>query len=282
VDHGLIDTYVESMRRSLRWRRDVDDVIDEIEDHLRERVGRLVASGVAPGEAQRQTLARFGDLATVSRSFAQAPTGGLAVPTRATRTAGLVGLGASVAWVAAIVGGAAGGHTELLTAWTLERYQIWLVLLVVAAGLTTVTVAGVLLRAGRLRRPAGVVAVVVGALVTAALAQLAWAVTGIMVLFGFALLVGFRGDAGTADRFVRPMRALGGAWLLGIVAVYLGDEVYQVGPVNTYGDHALAWLLPFCACAATSALTLALVGVRLSTERPADLDGAPSTPIGAS
>ena len=278
MEHDLIDAYIEALRRTLRWRTDIADVADEVADHLKENVARLVASGVAPDEAQRRTLACFGDLGLVARSFAQAPTGDLAAPTRATRTAGAAALGASLAWAAAVVAGAAGGHTELLTAWTLSRYEAWAALLAVAAGLTTLTAAGVLVRTGRLRRPTGVVAVVAGAVVTSTMGQLAWAVTVVMTLFGVAVLVAFRGDAGPADRFVRPMRVLGAAWPLGAAALLLGNDVFRIGPVDEYGDHPVAWLVPFLVCAAGSAMTLAVIGLRLRAERPAEFGTTPGTP----
>lgn len=278
MDHELIDAYVEALRHSLRWRVDVDDVADEAADHLREHVDRLVASGVASEEAQRATLARFGDLATVSRSFARAATGHLAVPTRTTRAAGLAGLGAGVSWMAALVAGAAGGHTELLTTWTLHRYEIWSALVVGAAGLTTLTVAGVLLRAGRLVRPAGAAAVAIATLVTMALAPFTWAVTVLMTLFGAAVLAGLRGDADIAHRVVRPARVLGAVWPLGGVALVLGDEVYRVGPVDSYGDYPLAWLVPFVVCAAVSAWALTVIGLRLAAEPRAGFGAMPGAP----
>jgi hypothetical protein len=277
VDYALIDAYLVALRQTLRWRTDIDDVVDEVADHLRENVDRLVATGVAHDEAQRRTLACFGELGIVARSFVEAPTGDLAVPTRLTRWAGFAGLGASLAWVATIVGAMAGGHTDLVTTWTLQRYEIWAALIVVASALTTLTVAGVLLRTGRIRRPAGVVAVVAAAMVTAVFVPLtwAWAVTTVMAPLGLALLAGFRGDAGAADQFVRPVRLFAAAWPLGAMALVLGDEIYRVGPVDAYGDYPVAWLASFLACAALSAVVLGVVGKRLRAERPAGMGTTP-------
>jgi hypothetical protein len=281
VDHELIDAYVGALRHSLRWRADVDDVADEAADHLRTHVDRLVASGVAADEAQRATLARFGDLATVSRSFARVSAAEAAVPTRATRAAGVVALAAGLAWVAAIVAGAAGGHTEVLTTWTLRRYEIWSTIVVGAAGLTTLAVAGVLLRVGRLRRPLGVAAVATAALVTVALEPFTWAVTVVMALFGAAVLIGLRGHPGVAHRLIRPARVLGAVWPLGAAALVLGDEVYRLGPVDAYGDHPVVWLTSFVVSAAVSASALAVIGLRLRAERAA-FGGLSGTPAGAS
>jgi hypothetical protein len=277
VDYELIDAYLIALRQSLGWRTDIDDVVDEVADHLRENVDRLVATGVAADEAQRRTLACFGELGIVARSFVEAATGDLAVPTRLTRWAGFVGLGASLAWAATIVAGLAGGHTDLVMTWTLQRYEVWAALVTVASALTTLTIAGVLLRTGRIRRPAGVVAVAVGALVTAVFVPLTWvwAVTTVMAPLGLALLSGFRGDAGAADRFVRPVRLFGLAWPLGAVALFLGDEIYRLGPVDSYGDYPVVWLATFLACAGISTAVLAVVGHRLRRERPARLGGTP-------
>ncbi len=96
MDHDLIDGYLMELRRALRWRADLDDVCAEVEDHLRENAERLVATGVAPAEAQRRTLECFGDLGMVARSFAATPSGGLAVPTTFTRRSGRIAVGAGV------------------------------------------------------------------------------------------------------------------------------------------------------------------------------------------
>jgi hypothetical protein len=103
-------------------------------------------------------------------------------------------------------------------------------------------------------------------------------VTLVMTLLGVAVLLACRGSAGDADRFVRPLRRLGAAWLFGAAALLLFDEVYPVGRVDQYGDHPVAWLVPFVACALCTALVLALVGARLGGEHPVDLDQRPRTP----
>jgi hypothetical protein len=271
----LIDAYVAALRDQLRWHADVADLVDEVADHLREHAARLVAAGTAPDDAQRRTLECFGDLGLVARSFAQTSSGQLAVPTRWTRLAGAAGIAAGAAWAAAAIIGAGGGHTDLLTAWTLPRYEQWIVVLVVALTLTTVTIAGVLRRAGRLAGPAGACSIGVGVLLTIGMVEVGWSVTPAMTLLGGAVLVACRGGAGDADRFVRPLRLLGAAWLLGAAALLFFDEIYPVGRVDDYGDHPVAWLVPFLACALWSAGMLGLAGSRLGAERPADIDHLP-------
>jgi HAAS len=100
--HGLIDAYVESLRRRLRWRSDVNAVVAEVEDHLYSTVERFEASGIGADLAQRAALERFGDPDLVARAYAAAPNGGLAVPTGSTRTAGTLAIVSAALWLAAI------------------------------------------------------------------------------------------------------------------------------------------------------------------------------------
>jgi hypothetical protein len=65
------------------------------------------------------------------------------------------------------VAAVAGGYSSVLVSWNLRRYEIWVGTLTVAFALTTLTIAGVLLRTGRLRTPSGWAVVSVGVLATA-------------------------------------------------------------------------------------------------------------------
>jgi hypothetical protein len=180
--------------------------------------------------------------------------------------------------------GAAGGHTDLLTTWSLGRYVVWAALVAAATGLTTVGVAGTFLRAGAARRPSARVAMALGVAATVLLVPGAWAVTAVMALFGVALVVASERLRGPGERFVGPIRLLGVAWPVGITVLLLGNEVFRVGPVDEYGDYPLAWFVPFVTCAACSAAALFTIGRQLRAERPADLTArtlTPATPLGA-
>ena len=100
VRNDLIDAYVAAVRNRLVWRRDVDDIADELDDHLRSAADSLVEQGVEPISAQHQVLDRFGDPASVSMSFVSTGSRGLALPTEFTRTAGVFGIVSAVAWCA--------------------------------------------------------------------------------------------------------------------------------------------------------------------------------------
>lgn len=78
--HDLIEVYMQQLRASLRWRLDVDDLVDEAADHLHQTTARLIRAGADPAAAQTETLARFGDPTLVAHSFARTAYGGLAMP----------------------------------------------------------------------------------------------------------------------------------------------------------------------------------------------------------
>ncbi len=278
MEPGLIDAYVHALRGRLRWHPDVDDLVDEVADHLRERAQRLIEQGHPGEEAQRRALCVFGDLGEVARSFAENDSGSLAVPTRLTRLAGAGGIAAGVVWAASTVVAVRGGHMDVFVPWDLHQYQIWVALLMVALGLTTLTLAGVLMRTGGLRTPHGLALVTVGVLLVVAMSVYGWAVTMLAGALSLSVLAALRGGAPGAGRFVWPARGFV-VWLLGGVALVVFDELIPVGPADDYGDHQLAWLVPFLVCALCSAATSALVGVRLWAERPADLGDTHDSPI---
>ncbi len=61
AEYALIDGYLDAFRTQVRWRRDVEDLVAEVGDHLYSTVERFEARGTDPRLAQRQTLDRFGD-----------------------------------------------------------------------------------------------------------------------------------------------------------------------------------------------------------------------------
>lgn len=103
AEHVLIDRYLTEFRLSLA---DVDEpqlLVDEVADHLFERVDQYVRAGIETLRAQRQALAEFGDPTAIGHEIASANNGGAAVPTSFTRMAGKVGLYVSVAYPMALI-----------------------------------------------------------------------------------------------------------------------------------------------------------------------------------
>jgi len=229
-------------------------------------------------QAEQRALESFGQLGQVARSFAVTESGGLAVPSRLTRFAGVAWLLAGIAWMVSILAAVTGGHVDVFVPWSLPRYHAWVAVLMAAMGFTTLTLAGVLLRIGRLRTLRGRGLLLVGIALVPALTVFGWAVTIISATLSLSVLAALHGSEPALARFVGPSRVLT-VWLLGGASLLLLDEVLRVGPVDEYGDHPLAWLIPFVACALCSAAALSLLGARLWTERPAELDDPPGPPI---
>ena len=88
--YGLIAAYLDELGASMRWHRDVDDILAETDDHLRSAVERRVSDGLDSDGAQREVLQRFGDATAVARAFATTRSGRLALPTRSTRDASVL------------------------------------------------------------------------------------------------------------------------------------------------------------------------------------------------
>lgn len=278
VEPDLIDAYVVALRSRLQWRRDADDIADEAEDHLRARVERRVQHGATQAEAERETLNRFGDVSLVARAFAVTASGGVAVPTRLTRAAGVTGLVAAVAWVASAALGATGGHTDLWVPWSQTAYLAWTSVLGVALATTTITLAGVLARTGRLHSASGIVAIGVGIVVTAAVTLFGWAVTVLAGFLGVATVIALQGSGAADLTNARALRWLM-VWPIGGASLVIFDEIFPLGPADDYGDHPLVWLSLFLVCALSSAVALARVGAGLRAERAVDLDGGPPAPL---
>ncbi|HRP07159.1 MAG TPA: permease prefix domain 1-containing protein [Gemmatimonadales bacterium] len=67
-----LEAQIDQWRNFLRRRQAIHSVdVNELEDHLREQVGNLVAAGLAEDEAFLVAVKRMGSLDTLSREFAQ-------------------------------------------------------------------------------------------------------------------------------------------------------------------------------------------------------------------
>lgn len=99
ADDGVIDAYLDELRGKMGWRRDVEDIVAEAEDHLRSTIDSLIASGADVEAASREAIARFGDPAVVARACATTRRGRLAVPTSSTRQGGVLGVVSGSLWL---------------------------------------------------------------------------------------------------------------------------------------------------------------------------------------
>jgi hypothetical protein len=257
-----ITEYLQNVRRALRWRRDADDIIAELQDHLYEAESRMADRGTDPRDARTLALQRLGDPAAVARSFALTPSGRLARPTRLTRAAGSIAYLASGLWVLAALLSPLG--TDSIVPWTDERYMIWSSSVDLAAIATLAAVIGLLVRVGARARETGmaVVAMVMGTAAFVAGAGF-WEIGATLMALGALLAV-------TRARAHR----LGEAGLYGLVvgaplgaASYFLNQLYA-GPI----DGATASFVGFALVAAVQAFALSRLGSWLRAETPADID----------
>lgn len=94
---GPIDRYLTSLALRLRHRADVDDVVDELRDHLRSAADAAERDGADRENAERAAVDRCGDPAKVA--IAYATSGPMPHPTSFTRSAGPLALAAAGGWV---------------------------------------------------------------------------------------------------------------------------------------------------------------------------------------
>jgi hypothetical protein len=100
----LIDRYLVTLQRSLGKAPDADDILAEVEDHLREATAAYRRDGLDAHDAETRTLQTFGSPKLVARAFADArKKKGIAMPTTFTRRAGPAAIVCPLALVAGML-----------------------------------------------------------------------------------------------------------------------------------------------------------------------------------
>ena len=268
--HDLTDQYVEAVRQRLRWRDDVGDITDELGDHLRSATDSLIEQGIAPAEAERQVLAGFGDPAEVSMSFVSSGSRGLAMPTEATRAAGVAAIVSAVAWCCVALAWNGSYLAEQANGkWDGIPQGLFLaatLAMMAATATQLVTWIGLDKRHGGLGvlGTAGLVATGLGVL--ASLVSWFFPFWASILAVGTLLLATPMLRRGLAPRPATALAAL--AWPVGL-ATFIVLRALEVGPVDQWGDHPLAINVGLSVGAVLSATSLGLLGRWLAREEPA-------------
>jgi hypothetical protein len=266
AEYALIDGYLDAFRTRVRWRKDIEDLVAEVEDHLYSTVERFEARGTDTHLAQRKTLDRFGDPDLMAEALASTSRGGIAVPTKFTVTAGTAAVAGAALWVAAAVYGAFA--IRLDTEW-LPSYLFFVVLVVGASAMTLLTTAALRERHGGLGW-VGLTGLIVLGAGTAFAFIATWAIPVWLAVQGVGLLLVALAmwPLGVAPRGATI--AYGAGQLVGVAGFAL-LRYLEVGTPDRYGDYPAALIGAAIGVCITAAGLLG-IGMWLRNEEPAELD----------
>ena len=268
----LIDRYLAALQDNLGQAPDADDILAEVEDHLRETATSYLDNGLDPEGAETRALETFGSPRLVARAFADARhTKGLAMPTTFTRRAGLAAIVSPLLLVAGLLLERAEEWTT--ATWTSGWYFAGNTATLLALALLLVAMVGIRARHGGALGGLGLVGLAMVALGTlVVLAQLSWALLFWLVplsigvaLFAIAVI--------RAHLLSRVAAALYGTGLLVTTVLVLGQELAgqdaNEAPLWPYG---LIGIVIF-------GIGLTWLGWQLRAEHPVDTDHgmAPAT-----
>jgi hypothetical protein len=283
ANYILIDGYLDSMRSSIRWRRDLDDVIAEIEDHLISATERFEARGSDRVKAQQRTLDEFGDPKVLAVAFASTPTGGIAVPTTFTNSAGVFAIVSAVAWIIGLIAiaissrlpGATGVEPDQFVA---NGQTIFFIIgamsMLGAGGLMFATMIGLHRRHGSLGI-LGIVGLGITGLGVATLLIL-WAFPVWMTLIGAGVLV-FAISLLRRDISPRLWTVVWGSGMAVGAITWYALRALEVGDVDQWGDYPLAVAFALPIGVIIMAIGLIGIGRWLLSEEPVDL--TPTEPL---
>jgi hypothetical protein len=267
AEHVLIDRYLRQLEVELRWLRDGEEIIEEVADHLFEAVAMYSQSDLDIGAAEQRALSEFGDPIMVGQAFASSRSGGIALPTRFTRFAGIALVTSSVLWLIGVALFYAADVADRTQPWEQlpQTYFTFGAFTVLAAGaLLAVGILGVNRRHGGALGIAGRVAFWL-AVVTAITAPAAW-MWGVWLTalgLGAVVLAVALQASDIAPRIPGLLVGIGGAFAAGSIwVVQLTTDEVNFG-------MGLGTALAFTGLV-VYALGLILLGGWLSREVPVD------------
>lgn len=268
----LIDDYLWELRHRIRWRSDADEVIAEMEDHLRTAVEDLERGGVLEADAQSDVLDRFGEPALVAREVATTPSGTIAAPTESTRTAGAAAMVSASAWVGLLaLWSATAIMSERGKDWETTETVLFIAgvgCLFAAIGTSVMAWLGLRNRLGGLGT-VGLLGAVICALALPA-ALIPWFTFGWQGLLaaGSALIAVAALRSGYGHR--RAIFVAGFSWVMAL-GTWAALRSAEVGPVDEWGDYPVAFVGGLAVGCLGSAVGMLAIGRWLHREPPADL-----------
>ena len=240
-----IEDYLRVLRRKLRWRSDVADLMGEVEDHIRLAAERLIEGGRDRAAAEAIAVARFGDPDLVGRLLAIPP------PDRLNRWGRLGARSAMVGAAGWLVTLSIYLAQALHDPWELTHFQIWCL----AAGMTLAMTAAPLLAPldPRLFTPALFLTGLALARQLDASTGWQWWITGTVVGL---LAVG--GVLRRGNRCVSLVLIL--AWPLAF-GIQEAGKALLLGPLDSWGEPIYPPLIAYAVGAAMTAIGLSAVAL---------------------
>lgn len=265
-----IDDYLDGLRRRLRQHHARDDILFEVEDHLRTTAERLADAGTAHDAAEAEAVRMFGDPEVVAEALLAA-NGKPAVPTTYTVGIGTTTVVGSLLWLglAAAFWGSRWAESDGAE-W--EGIPSLLFMLGAASLLGAGVVTLLLMSALRIRVGGfGKVALAgMGVTVLATAASfIAWAVQVWATLFALGCLpvaVALLRQ-GAAPRIHAWGLAL--AWPIGL-GTLVALRLLEYGEVDEWGDYPAAYLTGMTVGCALMTVALVGLGRWLRSETPVD------------
>ena len=273
----MIDGYLDTMRTEIRWRCDLDDVVGEMEDHLYSTVDVMLATGLEPDAAQRETLERFGEPKLLAGLYASSNSGGIAVPTT-TKQAGTLALVAAASWLigAGIVWVNLATDNGPGNDWVVG-YIGWAISVGIAGVLGLFVMVALGKRHGGFGA-VGLIGLVVASLGVALGVIGTWAAPAWMGLLGIGYLItGIKmWGPGLAPKAATALFTFG--MLAGVAGFVIADAL-EVSEVDSFGDRAASSIIGIVTGQGLTALGLIGLGLWLKNEDP--IDTSTDTPLTA-
>lgn len=264
-----IDDYLDGLRRRLRQHHARDDILLEVEDHLRTTAERLAGDGTAHRTAESEAVQMFGDPDVVSEALLAA-NGRPAVPTTYTVGIGTTTVVGSLLWLglaAAFWGSRWADEGREWEGLPSQLFMLGAAALLGAGIVTLLLMSALRIRIGGFGKLA-LAGMAVTVLATAA-SMIAWAIQVWATLFALgclpvaiALL-----RQGAAPRIHAWLLAL--AWPLGL-GTMAGLRLVEYGEVDEWGDYPAAFLTGMTVGCVLMTVALVGLGRWLRSEDPVD------------
>ncbi len=269
----LILGYLAQVRDVLGVRRDAEEILAELEDHLRSSVERRMNNGLDEVTAQTESLYVIGEAGMVARELCRTHGQGVALPSRLSRGGGIAALTAAALILMSTLPLYVWVQVRLAGSNDVTAYWMYAAVVFCSTIASLIALSATLARAGSGASP-GAVALTgmagFGVILTALFTWGSFATLALICLpFGVALVRLARITPVPPWVWVQVA-----AWPVTLAVFVALDEVTGLGPPDEYGDYPWSWFVGGTLFAVLWAIGQGALGRLLVAERRVD----PATP----